>query len=1162
MKNTIDKNIVRFIRLFWSVNLVFVLIISDSFAQGDLTNVSVPISKDGIITSWLVAGPFEQPTFGFGNPADADKIGEKTIEPYGGKIEHHAMTASGNVKWETVNVDNKSFLDFNNSIGWYLPGKRVEKIWLAKAGYASTYISSPKKQKAKLLLGSNSSVIVFLNHQKIYSLNRNRNAIPDLDTISINLSKGRNILLIKVGNSNSNLTFGFFGELKWQWGFYARLLSENNSPLTNCSVVIPTKNTRDNFNVVSTFYFKKLEGKLKQRIDINIFSNSSHTEKGKITFKLNGKLFTFQLDNILFGNSRHQIYLPQINENTNAVCNLKIGDKTINKKVKLFHQRHYKLHLVLLAHTDIGYTNPQPIVKEIHVNNIDSVLTLCDTYPDFKWTLETLWQLRQYEQSRPKKIFMKVIDYIKTGRISVSPIYSNPFTGRISEEEMIQSLALAEKYKKEYGIKFNAAVYDDVPGESWFLPEVLKKSGVKFLANGINEVYNNYKLQKNLPKAFNWVGPDGSRVLAYRDEAYNEGRSYGLEKGNKAIEDRLWNRINKLKAWGYPYDMILLISAYMDNNGIATDQYHAAKKWNKEYAYPKFVISNLSEFADEFVKKYENKVPNLKGDMTSPWDITSQGEFVRNKKTRWVQHQLLSTEKLSAINWMLDQKQTPFTNEVFHTYQSLLEFDGHGSGLEYGYGSPEANKITMDFRGQDVNDAYFNTKELLERSIYRKTKPEESLVAEGVYVFNSLSWKRTSPIRIEFPANQTQQYEVIDLVNNKVVPSYRKGYKLYFIADSLPEMGFRKYKLSPIAKPAQAVDNDLRLSNNSIENKYYKISFNKVDGKITSIVDKKNEKELLNSDSELPFNVPLVEIFQNHKTFEPFLKKNAEIKIIDERPVRIILEVDLKDILFEKEKYILWSNIDRVDTHCLINLEALKSPKKYEEFGLAFPFNIKNHSNRVELLGGFANPQKDILPGVDTSAFSIRRSVAQFNNENSVSWTCVDNRVIRLRKIKGDNKGVLISNVVNDFPKNWNRNEVNKGKLLLRFSFTEQPGSFNPSFTSRFGWDLNTQPVVRKSWYRSKPQQGSYINISNQNILLLNMISVPEENSVLLRLQNVNNQKNESANISSTLFRKHKILLSDFFGNNTKEVNLKNDSFKISLNPNEVSTIKIVLKKK
>ncbi len=151
------------------------------------------------------------------------------------------MVEGKDVKWSILNAGKDNFIDFNKSVGWYLPGNSVEKIWIAKAAYACTYIISQKPQKVKLLFGSNSSAKVLLNKKEVYSVNNNRNAVKDQDTIALNLKQGKNILLVKVGNSNSNLTFGFFGELKWQWGFFARLVNEQNQPLTNCEIQIPIK---------------------------------------------------------------------------------------------------------------------------------------------------------------------------------------------------------------------------------------------------------------------------------------------------------------------------------------------------------------------------------------------------------------------------------------------------------------------------------------------------------------------------------------------------------------------------------------------------------------------------------------------------------------------------------------------------------------------------------------------------------------------------------------------------------------------------------------------------------------------------------------------------------------------------------------------------------
>ena len=883
--------------------------------------------------------------------------------------------------------------------------------------------------------------------------------------------------------------------------------------------------------------------------------------EGKFSFNINDKSFSFNLDSIPFGESRHEIYIPDIKKDINTKAALSIDGKKIEQTITLKQKPHYKIHMMMLAHTDIGYTRPQPVVKEIHANTLDEVLQMCKDYPDFHWTIETLWQLEQYQQSRSPQQFQKIIDLIKEGRIAVSPLYSNPFTGWVGEEEMIQSLFKAKELKDKYGLKFNSAVYNDVPGEAWIVPQVLKNAGVDFLAEGINEFFNNYNLQKDLPKAFIWEGSDSSRVVTYLNEAYNEGKSYGLEgdRGSLAIQQRMFERINKLIERGYNYDLILLNSAFGDNSIVPKDQYMNMIKWDKEFEYPKFISSNVSKFGEEFVKEYGKSLPVIRGDWTSNWDVFYQGEAERMKEHRWVQSNLLSAEKLASLTWLKDRNMLPLSDIVHNAYRSMLNFSGHGSGLEYGYGSPEENLITQEYRKSYVHNAYLNTEELLERAMYRIGKPEESFEGEGIIVFNTLSWKRDATVEVQFTEENMQQYEVIDLTTKQKVESYRDGYKLYFVAKDLPSFGYKKYRLQPITKKDGEKDSGLNVSDNSIENQFYKIIIDKSSNKISSIIDKKSNKELIDKENPLGFNQPLIEKFQDNQTFSQLNFNNQKLEIKDESPVRVILQVKRDDELFEDTKYILWNNVDRIDVEQKVNTTKLKPTDKLEEYAVAFPFKIDNLKIEPEIIGGFINPEKDKFPGTTKEGFSIRRSVALFNNNQSISWTSLDARVIRLRDI--NNQKVLISSLVNNFPKNWNRYEENSGKIVFRYSFTNQNEKFNPTFTSQFGWEINTPPISRRSWYRTEPTEQSYFKIDNQNLNLLTVIASADKDYFLMRIQNMNPYNNESGNISSEFMKNGSAASVNYLEDEEKKLKLNGDSVKVDLRPNEIATIKISLKK-
>ena len=602
--------------------------------------LDIPLRPDGIIPVWYVTGPFEQPTTGFGVFQDADPIGEENADPFDGKREQSPWVQSATVGWQAQAVDEKGYLDLNQSLGWAIPGSVLEKVWIAKAGYAFARLESPEEREAFLLVGSNCQLRVFLNGTRVYAFSGERGALPDQDTIRITLHRGINRLLLKVGNTHQNYWMHFFGGAPWGWGAYARVTDAGKRPLNNLRVSLDRPRQDPGIELMSTFFFKQSPRGLLQRYDLIVHSPWAESRNGTFRMHMGKKEEQFELRDVRYGDNRIPLFVPATQREQAVQCSLEFGGKEFSVVETLHVEKHYELHLMLLTHTDIGYTHPQPVVKELHAMTLDDVLTMCREYPDFRWTIETVWQLQQFEQSRPKALVDELAKYLREGRIAVSPIYTNPFTGWVSEEEMIRSLYPAREYAARWGLTYPGAVYNDVPGLAWFMPEVFQSAGVLLVACGINEVYGGYTLQQSLPKAFTWEGPDSSTVVVYLTETYNEGSRFGLERDEDAIEHRTWERIRKLEAAHYNCDMILVNAGWMDNGGVAKNQYATAERWNKIYSYPRFVFTTVSAFAQDFTRRYGKSLPVLRGDWTSAWDIQFQGEPARVIRERWTQQQL------------------------------------------------------------------------------------------------------------------------------------------------------------------------------------------------------------------------------------------------------------------------------------------------------------------------------------------------------------------------------------------------------------------------------------------------------------------------------------------------------------------------------------------
>jgi hypothetical protein len=113
--------------------------------------------------------------------------------------------SSGRVKWRNASVDEKGYLDF---VKFFSPSDWV-------CAYAYCKVISPKATTAQLRIGTNDTVTLWFNGQKMLSKNIERTAAPDSDIIPVNLKKGENTILIKVCNTELN------------WGLYLRITNRS-----------------------------------------------------------------------------------------------------------------------------------------------------------------------------------------------------------------------------------------------------------------------------------------------------------------------------------------------------------------------------------------------------------------------------------------------------------------------------------------------------------------------------------------------------------------------------------------------------------------------------------------------------------------------------------------------------------------------------------------------------------------------------------------------------------------------------------------------------------------------------------------------------------------------------------------------------------------------
>lgn len=1100
-------------------------------ASSTLIAQRISLHENGSIPVWVVSGPFEQPHVGFGTPDDFDPIGEIDLLP------------SRVMGWFLQQTNREGFLDFNDLLGWDVNTAEPEKIWSARAAYATVVILSDTGGDARLYFGGNSRIKVILNDEMLYLSSSDENAIPDAHFVDVTLNRGANRLIIRTTQSHQNHGIVIFEELRYDWGFFARLESDGQ----NLEIEIPDELTADDkVDIRSTFFYKMIDDKLMQRHDL-LMETSSMGEKAEITLKTDANSSAIEIEHIPFGRSRHEIWLPEIEDTTKLNITIKIGNRESKHLIEIYPAPKYSLHLAFLSHTDIGYTHTQPIVREIHMSILDDVVALCEEDPDFKWTIETVWMLDAYHNGRTPAQFQKLIDFIHAGRIAVSPFYSNPFTGMVSEEEMIRSLDKAHEFGQKYGIQYTAAIYNDVPGQSWFLPQMLSSQGINFLANGLNEVYGNYKLQQAIPKVMLWEGDNGSQVVHYRTESYNEAMAYGLERDNPAIEHRMWQRIKKLQADGYVFDHILLNSAFGDNLGIARRQWDAHKRWNDEFVWPRFVPATVSSFAETLLPLAEGKLPVVRGDAISDWDIYYQGEPHRMQRYRQTQHRLFAAENLAMVSALQYPDMNTLKNGLDRAYNLQLHYSGHGSGLEYGYGSDDENERAFNYREGYVAGASTESLEAWERAAFRFTYPQAALEGEHAVVINPHGHMVTGPVYLGLKPVWNERYSLIDTTTGLCVPSVIVDHVLHFLAEDIPALGWKKYQLVPECTYRE--QKKFTKSPHEIENEWFRIVADSVSGNVISVLNKITGEELLQKGQYFAGMM-----IQEGGPNEDFIKldlPNGSIKIIEDYPFARQLLIEREGSLVPEIRIKLYYDLPQIDVNVDMDLRELKTTIIPQSFATAFPRVYGDDMVFVETIGGYLDGHTDRLPSLSSTAFSMRRSAVSTNRRLTMNLASADARVLFV------DQQHLLSNIVNNFPDNWNRREPNDMILSTSYSVYFHEGEFEPGRTARFGWQAAVPLVVNRGWFYNDPITYSAIQLNSEFTVLQSLRPVGEsvDEGIFIRLRNTNPNKTEKVSIVAPWLKQGVVHKSDYFGGNRTQLFVENGKIEIGVEPNETVTI-------
>ena len=477
--------------------------------------------------------------------------------------------------------------------------------------------------------------------------------------------------------------------------------------------------------------------------------------------------------------------------------------------------------LIAHSHLDIAYYWRRIHAVQKNLRTVLIQLRLMDKYPDFKYTHTQPYVYETLEKYYPD-VFEELKEKVAKGQFEpVGAMYVEPDCNVPNAESLIrQCLYGQQTYKRMFGKTVNNAWLPDVFGNSWILPQILKKSGVEYFVSNKMSTWNDTNRFPH--NNFIWRGIDGSDVLACVPPTH-----FITWNMPSQIQEN-WEAYIDKDSGGQTMNMF----GYGDGgSGCTEEMIELMHRFEKLSVMPKCEHMGGAEFLEK----------NLKGNNNlDVWDgelylemhrgtFTTKSEMKR--ANRQLEYKLRTAEMLSVL------RGEDNTAEITDIYKKLLINQFHDI-LPGSHIHPVYEDAMADY--DDIN------------------KRLDRIIGTGTKYFNTLNFKR----------------DFLTFVPNKKGTATRYGVKGNWIIPNIPA-------LSSASLRAVNYKEQWITVGDTVETDYYSVKFNS-DGSIASLYDKELDRQWVDGDfnklkiyTDNPGNYDAWDILPNYKD------KQIEIKVTE-----------------------------------------------------------------------------------------------------------------------------------------------------------------------------------------------------------------------------------------------------------------------------------------
>lgn len=614
------------------------------------------------------------------------------------------------------------------------------------------------------------------------------------------------------------------------------------------------------------------------------------------------------------------------------------------------------LYVVGYAHLDTQWRWSYPqVIREFIANTLRNNFPLIEKYPHYIFNFSGARRYEMMKEYYPDD-YAKLKQYVAAGRWFPcgSSMDENDANVPSAESEIRHVLYGNHFFRREFGVASDEFMLPDCFGFPYALPSILAHCGIK----GFSTQKLTWGSAVGIPfKVGVWQGPDGNSVIA----ALDPGSYTGTVTENLANSES-W--LKRIEADGSASGLVADYHYYGtgDRGGApAEDSVAMIEKSATTDNAPIHVISSHSDWLfDAITPEQRAKLPVYNGELLltqhSAGSVSSEAHMKRwNRKNELLAD---AAEKASVAAMWLGSAPYP-SQRLYNAWDLVLGSQMHD--MLPGTSLPKAYEFCWNDELLALNQFADVTTDAV-----GAVAASMDTQAQGVplVVYNPISTDRQDPVEatvtFDKPTDTVQAFDSAGKeVPSQVLAHHNNTLHILFLAH-VPSLSFNTFDVRPAASPAESTD--LKVTETTLENSHYKVTLNK-DGDISSIFDKKNNREVLSAPARLAFmyenpsQYPAWNMDWDDQQKPPqyYVDGPAKMHIVENGPARAAIEVERQA---QGSKFIqrirLTSNSDRIEFDNTIDWRTKEHCLK-----ACFPFTVTNPTATYDIQLGTVQRQTD-----------------------------------------------------------------------------------------------------------------------------------------------------------------------------------------------------------